>query len=189
MPLVSMTLTTRHKAARAAWGVVHNVLFRPSPIVCHGWRRCLLRCFGAKLSRGSRIYPRVRIFAPWNLEMAENSVIGNDVDCYAVARIVIGRESVVSQYSYLCTATHDHRDRDFPLMVGPILIGERAWVAAGAFIAPGIQIGDGAVVGARSVVTRNVMARTVVAGNPARVIGERPDFSATEEKQVAMILE
>jgi putative colanic acid biosynthesis acetyltransferase WcaF len=106
--------------------------------------------------------------------MADDSVIGSDVDCYSVARIVVGRGAIVSQYAYLCTATHDHRDPEFPLMVGPIRVGDGAWVASGAFLAPGVNVGEGAVVGARSVVTKDVKPWVVVAGNPAVVVGDRP---------------
>ena len=105
--------------------------------------------------------------------MGEDSGLGNDVDCYCVAPIVIGSFSTVSQYAHLCAATHDYEDPDFHLVLKPIKIGARAWIATGAFIGPGVTVGDGAVVGARAVVVKDVPEWTVVAGNPAVQIRRR----------------
>jgi len=181
MELVPTALSMRNKVARAFWNVTFAFFYRPSPIPFHFWRRFLLRCFGAKLGKRTRVYPRTKIWAPWNLVMAEDSVIADDADCYSVTRIVVGQRAIVSQYAYLCTATHDYRDPEFPLLVGPIQIGDDAWVAAGAFLAPGVNVGEGAVVGARSVVTKDVNPWTVVAGNPSRIIGDRPRTSRQDQ--------
>ena len=162
-----------NRLLRVLWGLAYSVLYRPSPVFLHGWRRFLLRCFGARIGRGAHPYPRCRIWAPWNLTMGDSSCLGNDVDCYSVAPIVLGAHSIVSQYAYLCTATHDYRDPDFPLMAEPITIGDHAWVAAGALIGPGVKVGEGAVVGARSVTFDDVPPWVVVAGNPARKIKDR----------------
>lgn len=105
--------------------------------------------------------------------MAEYSCLANDVDCYCVAPVELGPFSTVSQYSFLCTATHDYEDPEFRLVTKPIRIGAQSWVAAGAFIGPGVDVGAGAVVGARSVVVRDVAAWTVVAGNPAKAVKQR----------------
>ena len=136
----------------------------------------LLRCFGAKVGGGAHPYPRVRIWAPWNLTMREDSCLADDVDCYCVAPVVLGRHSTVSQYSYLCTASHDIRDPAMPLVAGPIELKEDAWVAADAFVGPGVTIGNGAVVAARATVMRDVPAWTVVAGTPGRRVATRPRF-------------
>jgi putative colanic acid biosynthesis acetyltransferase WcaF len=129
--------------------------------------------FGAKIANNAYPHPSVKIWAPWNLEMGPLSCLGPDVDCYCVDRVVVGARATVSQYSFLCTATHDYRDLRMPLVTAPIVIGERAWVAADVFIGPGVKIGEGAVVGARSSVFRNVDPWTVVAGNPARILNKR----------------
>jgi len=105
--------------------------------------------------------------------MGEHSCLANDVDCYCVAPIVLGAHSIVSQYSYLCTATHDYTDPGFPLIARPITIGAHAWVAAGAFVGPGVTVGEGAVIGARSATFKDVPPWAVVAGNPARKIKDR----------------
>lgn len=158
---------------RILWRTVWLLAYRPSPKIFHGWRRLLLRMFGAKIANNAYPHPSVKIWAPWNLEMGPLSCLGPDVDCYCVDRVVVGARATVSQYSFLCTATHDYRDPLMPLVTAPIVIGERAWVAADVFIGPGVTIGEGAVVGARSSVFRNVDPWTVVAGNPARILNNR----------------
>lgn len=162
-----------NRAARAAWGVVQTLLFRPSPRPLHRWRTMLLRLFGASLHPTARVYPRARCWAPWNLVMEEWACIADDVDVYSVGRITIGASSTVSQYSYLCTATHDHEDPAQPLVVRPITIGQRCWIAADVFVGPGVTIGDGAVVGVRSTVLKDVPPWVVAAGTPATPIGKR----------------
>jgi putative colanic acid biosynthesis acetyltransferase WcaF len=167
------TLPVSNRVLRLAWALVYAILYRPSPAFAHVWRRQLLRCFGATIGRGAHPYPRCRIWAPWNLTMGDHSGLANDVDCYSVARIVLGPHSTVSQYVHLCAATHDYEDPGFRLVPKPISIGAYAWVAAGAFVGPGVAVGEGAVIGARSVVVKDVPEWTVVAGNPARTIKRR----------------
>jgi putative colanic acid biosynthesis acetyltransferase WcaF len=175
-----------HKLARTLWIAVWGLLFRPSPVVLRGWRRLLLRMFGATIGRGADPYPSVRIWAPWNLEMGDYSCVSHKVDCYCVDRIRIGAHATISQYSFLCTASHDITDPKMRLVTGPISVGEGAWVAADAFVGPGVSIGDGAVVGARSSVFKDVEAWAVVGGNPARFIKTRTlrDQSETGKEQV-----
>ncbi len=163
----------RNQLGRALWGAVWLLLYRPSPRPLHGWRRLLLRCFGARVGRGAHPYPAARVWAPWNLEMGEHSCLADGVDCYCVARVTLGPHALVSQHSYLCSASHDYTDPAFPLVTAPIVIGARAWVAADAFVGPGVTVGEGAVVGARASVYRDVEPWTVVGGNPARFIKQR----------------
>ena len=162
-----------NRTMRVVWNAVWLVLYRPSPGILHGWRRCLLRLFGATIGEGAHPHPSVRVWAPWNLEMGAHSCLGHYVDCYCVDRVVIGPHATVSQYSYLCTASHDHEDPHMRLITGRIAIGEGAWVAADVFVAPGVTIGEGAVVGARSSVFSDVAPWTVVTGNPARFLKPR----------------
>jgi len=158
---------------RLAWSVAWHALYRPSPTFLHSWRRLLLRAFGAKIGLAAHPYPNCRIWAPWNLTMGRHSGIANNVDVYSVAQIVVGDFATISQYAHLCAATHDYEDSEFRLLPKPIAIGDRAWVAAGAFIGPGVKVGEGAVVGAHAVVTGDVEPWAVVAGNPARTIKTR----------------
>jgi putative colanic acid biosynthesis acetyltransferase WcaF len=162
-----------NKATRLIWGITWLLLFRPSPRTFHGWRRWLLRLFGASIGRRVRIYPSAQVWAPWNLEMADFSCLGPHVDCYCVAPIRIEAHAVISQYSYLCSASHDYELATLPLIRRPIVIGQGAWVAADAFIAMGVTVGVGAVVGARASVFKDVEPWTVVGGNPARLIKRR----------------
>lgn len=163
----------RDKLRRAIWGIVWVFFYRPSPIIAHGWRRFLLRAFGAAIGPAAHPYPSARIWAPWNLEMGPGSCLGPGANCYSAAKVVLETGSIVSQGAHLCAASHDFRDKEFPLVTGPIVIGRGAWVAAEAFIGPGVKIGADAVVGARAVVTKDVASDRVVAGNPARDIGKR----------------
>jgi putative colanic acid biosynthesis acetyltransferase WcaF len=155
------------------WTFVWATFYRLSPKILHGWRRFLLRAFGANIGYKAHPYPSAKIWAPWNLEMGDYSCLSHDVDCYCVAPIKIGAHATVSQYSYLCTASHDCCDPFMPLVTAPINIGQGAWVAADVFIGPGVEVGDGAVVGARSSVFKDVEAWTVVVGSPARFLKRR----------------
>ncbi len=158
---------------RVAWALVHP-FFRFSPRLLWGWRRGLLRLFGAKVGAHVRIDPSARIFIPWNLEIGDWAAIGFDVIIYNLGRISVGANVTISQRAHLCAGSHDFRDPAMPLLKQPITIGEGAWVCADAFVAPGITVGAGAVLGARAVVVKDVFAQTVVAGNPARKVGVRP---------------
>ena len=166
-----------NKIGRTVWNVVWLLLYRPSPRILHSWRGFLLRRFGAVVGKNVHPYPSARIWAPWNLELGDHSCLGDHTDCYCVDRITIGPHSTVSQYSYLCTASHDYTDPFMPLTTAPIVIGEGVWIAADVFVGPGVAVGNGAVIGARSSIFRNVEAWTVVAGNPARVIKKRESSS------------
>ncbi len=162
-----------NKLGRVVWALVWGTLFRWSPRILFGWRRFLLRCFGAVIGKNARISPSVRVWAPWNLVVGDEVAIAHDVDCYCVDRLTIGDHATVSQYSFLCTASHDISDPHMRLTTAPIVIGGQSWVCAGVFVSPGVTIGEGAVAGAMSVVTRDVAPWTVVAGNPAKQIRER----------------
>lgn len=166
-------LSRGNRLGRLLWGLVYWFLFRPSPRLLYGWRRFLLRCFGAKMGRGTVVHPSVRIWAPWNLEMDEYACLAFDVDCYCVDKIHLGARAVVSQYAYLCTASHDLNDPQTPLTTKPISIARNAWVFADAFIGPGVTMGEGAVAAACAVVVKDVPPWTVVGGNPAKVIKMR----------------
>lgn len=160
----------RNRAGRVLWTMVWCIFFRPSPRPFHAWRCWLLRLFGATIERGAHPYPSARVWAPWNLTMGEGSCLGDYVDCYSVDRVTIEPYATVSQYSFLCTASHDYMVKAMPVITAPIRIGRQAWVAADTFVGPGVTIGEGAVVGARASVFRNVDPWTVVGGNPARTL-------------------
>ena len=155
-----------NRLARACWNVASATLFRWSPRPWHTWRAFLLRCFGARLGRGCHIYPRAAIWAPWNLECGEEVGVADDVILYTQAKITLGRRAVISQGSHLCTGTHDYESPGFELVAFPIAVGPQAWICAECFVGPGVTLGEGAVIGARSVVLKDMPAWQVCAGHP-----------------------
>lgn len=160
-------LPRNQQVLRLLWGVVWICLFRPTPRwTLHGWRRSLLRLFGAKIGEGSKIAPSCRIWAPWNLVVGDYTALGDGVDCYNVGTITIGYKVAISQRSFLCSATHDPSSLLRPLVVKPIVIQNHAWVAAESLVLPGVTIGEGAVIGARSVVTRDMVPWHICVGMP-----------------------
>ena len=166
--------STANKIKRLAWSVCWTILARPFPRnMFMSWKRFLLRAFGAKIADTASVYSSATIFMPWNLEMKEYACLGPGVDCYNAAPIIIGKNATVSQRTYLCTASHDFTVAAHPQIEKPIFIGDKAWVAAEAFVGPGVTIGEGAVVGARACVFKDVEPWSVVGGNPAKFIKKR----------------
>jgi putative colanic acid biosynthesis acetyltransferase WcaF len=174
-----------NRAVRLLWSLVWLLLFRPSPKPLHAWRRALLRLFGARLGQDVIVHASARIWAPWNLEMGDFSSLAPFVDCYCVDRIRLGRCVTVSQYSFLCTASHDIESPDMRLTTAPITLGDHVWIAADAFVGPGVTVAAGAVVGARASAFRDVPAWTVVAGNPAKRLRMRSRTVANALTRVA----
>ena len=168
------------KLRRLIWLISWACLARWTPVPLHNWRKCLARLFGARIGQRATLYPSVSIWAPWNLEMADNSCLAEGVRCYNVAKVTLGKDSIVSQYAYLCTASHDPHDPEFPLIGGPITLAEGAWVAAEAFVSPGVTLQERAVAAARAVIVRDVEPWTIVGGNPARVLGKRGSAAIAE---------
>lgn len=161
-----------NRVARLAWGMAWTLLFVPTPWFFRPWRVWLLRRFGAKFGH-SDIAATARVWAPWRLEVGDHVSVDERVNLYNVFGIRIGDRSIVSQGAFLCGSSHDYTDPRYPLTGGRITVEEDCWIAAEAFVGPGVTIGRGAVVGARAVVVKDVPPWTVVAGNPAQVIRER----------------
>lgn len=163
----------RIKLLRIVWAPFGLLFLRGTTRYLSPLRLGALKLFGAQLGPHVLVMDGVRIWYPWNLEMGEGSSLGVGVEVYNFAKVSVGAHATVSQYTYMCTASHDYSKSHMPLIYRAITIHDQAWVAAGAFIGPGVSVGQGAVVGARSVVTRDVPPWTVIAGNPAREIGRR----------------
>ncbi len=155
------------------WWLVQATLFACSPQFMYGWRRFLLRAFGAKIGKNVLLRPSVKTTYPWKLSIGDYSWVGDDVVLYTLGEIVIGNNAVVSQKSYLCTGSHDYRARAFDIYARPICIEDEVWVSADVFVSPGVTIGAGAVIGARSTVLENMPAGMVCVGYPAKPIGPR----------------
>jgi putative colanic acid biosynthesis acetyltransferase WcaF len=162
------------------WWLVQATLFRWSPQVMYGWRRWLLRAFGACIGQGVIIRPSVQVTYPWKLVIGDHAQVGDEVVLYTLGEIEIGAHAVVSQRSYLCTGSHDYRKPTFDIFAEPIRIGEQAWLATDVFVAPGVNIGAGTVVGARSSVFKSLPAGMMAVGSPARVIGPRETVGASD---------
>ncbi|MAG88461.1 MAG: putative colanic acid biosynthesis acetyltransferase [Flavobacteriaceae bacterium] len=168
------TFSLKNKVLRLVWNIFALLFFKPFRLnLFKSYRRMVLNMFGAKIHTTANVYASVRIWAPWNLEIGEYSTLGPEVDCYNQGKITIGKNTIVSQKTYLCASSHDHKKPDFPLILCPIQIGDGVWVAADSFIGPGVRIGNNAVVGARAAVFRDLDPDKVYGGNPAKFIKNR----------------
>lgn len=173
IPFEGPSFSLSNRLARFVWQLVWTLFFRPTPPPLHFWRCWLLRCFGARIAYGCHVYSDARIWAPWNLEMAARACIGPRVICYNIEVIQLGERVVVSQGVHLCTGSHDYTLATFPLFARPIIIGDDAWICTEAFVGPGVQIGNGAVIGARAVAVRSQPGWMVCAGNPCHPLKPR----------------
>ena len=166
--------STKSKAKRLLWIILSLIFFKPFKLrMFKRYRVFVLNLFGANIDTRAMVNANVKIWAPWNLTMEAYSCLGPQVDCYNQGHITIRKNATISQKTYLCASSHDFTKKSHPLFLAPIEIGEKAWVAADAFIGPGVTIGEGAVVGARAAVFKDVATWTVVGGNPAKFIKER----------------
>lgn len=161
------------KIKRAIWNITWRIFGYYGPRLLSPWRKYLLKLFGAKIGKAPLICGQVKLLMPWNLEIEDYVSIAEGTDIYNFAKVTIGSNTVISQGVWLCTGTHDYTKTNFPLIWAPISVGCNAWIASEAFISPGIKIGDGAVIAARSVVTKDVPEWMVCAGMPAKPIKQR----------------
>ena len=163
----------RSAAVVQLWWIVQSLLFATSPQFMYGWRRWLLRLFGAKVGKHVILRPTMCVQFPWKVTIGDYAWIGDDVNLYSLGPISIGRNAVISQKSYLCTGSHGATDPTFPIFFEPIVIEPEAWIATDVFVGPGVTIGRGTVVGARSSVFKSLPAGKICIGSPAQVIRER----------------
>ena len=176
------SFSLKNRLLRVIWQFAAMLFFKYSPKPLHGWRSFMLRLFGAKVGKGVHVYPKVDIWAPWNLELHDTCGIANGVTLYTQGKITIGKRAVISQGSHLVTGTHDYSKLGFPLYTNPIIVGDYAWVAADVFIHPGITVGIGSVIGARSVVTKDMPEWMICSGHPCKPIKERYLEGINEKK-------
>jgi putative colanic acid biosynthesis acetyltransferase WcaF len=175
-PYLRPAFSLRDRMRRLNWNICWALLYRTSPRPLHSWRSSLLRLFGAKMGSNCHFYPRSKVWAPWNLVCADQVTAGDGAEIYNPAPVTLGSHAILSQDAYLCTATHDYDDPGFPLIAYAMQIGAYAWVCARASVAPGVNVGEGAVLGLGSVATRSLDAWTVYAGVPAVKVKERRRF-------------
>lgn len=155
------------------WWFVQATFFRCSPQFAYSYRAALLRAFGAKVGKNVIIRPTATFTYPWKVEIGDYVWIGDDTVLYSLGEISIGAHTVISQRSYLCAGDHDYREPDFPIRGRHIIIREQCWLAADTFVAPGITIGSGTVVGARSSVFNDLPANMVCLGSPCKPVKSR----------------
>lgn len=159
---------------RWLWLMVQSTLFRWSPRPCHGFRVWLLRLFGASIDGPVVVFPTAKITFPHHLHLAARSMIGPAVTIYNLAPIHLGYGANLSQGCHLCAGTHDFLRWEMPLVTKPIVIGRNSWLGAEVFVGPGVTVGELCVVGARSVVVKDLPAQTICAGSPCRPLKPRP---------------
>lgn len=182
----SRQLFNAHNPSRTlrevAWSIICGIFFRWSPNRFGGWRRWLLRCFGARVAAASFVDRSVVVRCPWNLTLGNECVVHHNVILDCMGPIVLGHGSRISQYSHLCTRTHDYREATMQVLSRSIVLGEFVWIAADAYVGPGVTIGARTIVGARSSVLRDLPAAVTAVGEPARPIrSRRSDDLAAEE--------
>jgi len=157
---------------RVIWGF-GKLAFRLTPRPCFGSRRVILRSFGAKVGSNVNIYPSTLIYFPWNLEIGDDSSIGEWALVYNLGQVTVGARSTISQRVHLCAGTHDYNDPTMPLVKSLITIGDEVWVCADAFVGPHVSVGARAIIAARAVVAKDVQSGEIVGGNPAKMIRKR----------------
>lgn len=167
------------------WWIVQATLFRWSPQFMYGWRASLLRLFGAKIGKGAIIRPTVEVTYPWKLTMGDHCWVGDNAVLYTLGEIVIGDNACVSQQCYLAGSGHDYTKPTFDMTPARITIEPEAWLATRVFVAPGVTVGRGTVVGACSVVVKDLPPMMICAGNPARVLRPRPTGRPASELAIA----
>ncbi len=160
-----------HRLAGILWRLINITLFRitPTNLLRIAW----LKLFGAELQWNHIIYPSAKIFAPWNLSITTGSVIGPRVEIYNKAPVSLGTGVVISQDTFVCTASHDVSSPTLALVTRPIVIEDNVWIGARSIVLPGVTLHKASVVGAGAVVTKDVAEWNVVGGNPARIIKKR----------------
>ena len=171
----------------ATWHVLKCTLFLPAWPVPSMVKRAVLRLFGARIGKGVVIKPRVNIHLPWKLSVGDFTWIGEEAFILNLEPVCIGTNCCISQRAFLCTGSHDYRELDMPYRNRPIRIGDGAWVGAQSLVAPGVNIGKETVVTAGSIVTHSLPAGMVCRGNPCLPV--RPRWSVQPGTELQADLE
>jgi putative colanic acid biosynthesis acetyltransferase WcaF len=169
-----------NRLARLAWSVVWVLLYRTSPRPMHAWRVMLLQLFGAKMGEECYFYPHGKVWAPWNLQCEDHCTLADDAEIYNPSLLYMESHVIVSQQAYICGATHDYDDPDFPMISYPMRLGAYSWICARACVAPGVRVGEGAVLGLAAVATGDLEPWGVYTGSPATKVKTRQRQAVTE---------
>ena len=176
-PYLRPAFSIAHRLRRLSWTLIWLLLYRSSPRPLHAWRSLLLRLHGAKMGADCHFYPASKVWAPWNLICANQVTAADHAEIYNPAPISFGDHAIISQAAYVCGATHDYDHPAFPLIAFAMHIGSHAWICARASVAPGVNIGDGAVLGLGSVASRDLEPWTIYAGVPAIAVKTRQNHT------------
>ena len=174
------SFSLRNRVARLLWQIVCLILYRFSPRPFHAWRIFLLRLFGAKMGPGCHFYPGGRVWAPWKLVCEDCCTLADGAEIYNPSPIYLESHCTISQQAYICGATHDYDDPGFPMISYSMRLGAYSWICARASVAPGVQVGAGAVLGLGSVATRDLEPWFVYSGVPAAKLKPRQIFNETD---------
>ena len=172
-PSLLPSFSMKNRVARQLWGIVYLLFYRPSPRPMHAWRAFLLRLFGAKLGDKCHFYAKGKVWAPWNLVCADRVSLADDAEIYNPSLMYFDSHAIVSQGAYLCGASHTYNDPSFPLVSYTMRFGAYSWICARAIVAPGVNVGEGAILALGSIATRHLEPYGIYAGSPARKIKER----------------
>ena len=165
--------TTGERVRRVLWNYVGQTLFR---FTFHNWYGCrasLLRVFGARVGRCTRIRPSVIVEQPWNLTIGANSSIADRAIVYCLGKVTIGANCSISQYAHLCAGTHEYQRPDMRIEPQPITLGREVWIAADAFVGPGVTVNDGSMLAARSSAFQDMPEGMICIGEPAKPVKRR----------------
>jgi putative colanic acid biosynthesis acetyltransferase WcaF len=160
----------KNKLKRVLWQFSWLILCRYSPIIFHSWRSTVLRLFGAKIGNKNFIYPNIKIWAPWLLETEDVVTIGPGVEIYNPGGVFLGDHSILSQDSYLCGATHNYDSIDYDYIAKKIIVKRYSWICAKAIVLAGVTCGEGSVLGAGSIASKDLEEWTIYSGNPSKII-------------------
>lgn len=176
-----------NRALRLLWTACWCVFYRFSPRPAHSWRAFLLRLFGATLGPHCHFYPGSRVWAPWRLHCEDHVAAADGVEIYNPSPMHLGSHVILSQGSYLCGATHDYNSPDFPLLSYRMRVGAFAWICARASVSPGVEVGEGAVLGLGSVATRDLAPWTVYSGHPASPVRTRDQAAFVKARCIEVV--
>jgi putative colanic acid biosynthesis acetyltransferase WcaF len=162
-----------NRMMRVLWEICWIIFCAWTPKPLNEWRLFWLRVFDAKIDGTPFVHQRARIAIPWNLTLHDRACLGDRANAYTLGEIEIGARATVAQEVYLSTGSHDFSQPDLPLTTAKITIGDDAFIGARSFVLPGVTIGARSVIGAGSVVTKDVPEDVIAAGNPCRVLHPR----------------
>jgi putative colanic acid biosynthesis acetyltransferase WcaF len=166
-PYHRASFSFKQRLARFTWQMVYLLLYRTSPRPMHAWRSMLLQVFGAKMGPGCHFYPSGRVWAPWNLVCEDCCTLADQAEIYNPSPIYLASHCIISQQAFVCGATHDYNHPEFPMISYAMRLGAYSWICARASVSPGVQVGEGAVLGLGSVASDDLEPWTVYSGVPA----------------------